>query len=233
MADWRWWVFSDGGLAARVAIGGTILAIWAIDDLRRKGRAATRWREYAFLLVAAIAAAVYGAMNDLVTSSISWEYFYYGKGLMEKLGPLAPPAAGALAWGAMKVGMTSSWSAGVLAGALLLWANSHRWRRGTAVDPMSMPRLARWLWRVAMGALIGGATGGIAGRIVAVYWAPADLQAICGLDGRRVAMFITTWGIHAGSYLGAAIATVCCVWLIRAGDGSAIMERSTIDGTGD
>ena len=225
MADWRWWVFSDIGLAARLAIGGTILLILAGNDLRRHGRAATRWREYAFLLIAAAAAAAYGAMNDLVTSAISWEYFYFGKGLSDTLGPVEPPAVGALAWGAAKIGMASSWSAGVLAGAILLLANSYPGRRGTPVESMSMPRLLRWLWRVAMGALIGGVIGGIAGRIISGFWMPIDLHGLGGMDDRRAALFMTTWGIHGGSYLGAGIATIQCAWRIRSGGTSALTEN--------
>jgi len=214
MWGWRWWVFSDGGLVARVAIGVTILAIWATADLRRNGPNATRWREYAFLLVAAVAAAAYGAVNDLITSSISWEYFYYGKGLCDSLGPVTPPTHGALAWGAAKIGMESSWSAGVLAAAMLLFTSSYRGRNASAV-PLSMARLIRWLGVVMLGALAGGIIGAIAGRVGSYYWMPADLRGIGGMDDHRAALFMTTWGIHAGSYVGAALATICCLCLIR------------------
>jgi hypothetical protein len=215
VTDGRWWLLSDAGLAARIAIGGSLLAIWAVVDLLRRGRAATRWREYTFLLVAAIAAAVYGATNDLVTSSISWEYFYYGKGLMDQLGPHVPPAPGALAWGAAKVGMASSWSAGILAGAVLLLVNRHRRPGGAPAPPMSMPGLGRSLAGVALGALIGGAAGGILGRLGLLDWLSADFRDVRQLDILRPARFMTTWGIHAGSYLGAAVATVWCAWRIR------------------
>jgi len=100
-----WLIHSDGGLAVRIAMGVAVLAWLAIVDLRRHGRAATRWREYFVLAACAAAAMIYGAINDQITSSISWEYFYYGKELDKVLGPAAPPAGAALHWEAAKVGV--------------------------------------------------------------------------------------------------------------------------------
>jgi len=74
--SWRWWFTTDAGLLARIGIAGCIFGILAIADLWRHGRSARRWREYAFLLCAAVAGIVYGAANDLLSSRISWEYFY-------------------------------------------------------------------------------------------------------------------------------------------------------------
>ncbi len=96
-AWWEWLLFSDGGTMARVAVGVTILAIIALVDLHKKGSEATRWREYLFLAAAAGVAMVYGAINDQITSLISWEFWWYGKGLETMAGKDAQstgPAAG-------------------------------------------------------------------------------------------------------------------------------------------
>src|SRR5579862_7453166 len=94
---WFWWLISDAGLICRILIGAGIFAVLAILDVQRNGRKARRWREYLFLLCTAAAGSAYGAVNDLLTSSISWEYFYYGKGLGDLLGA-APPDIRALHW---------------------------------------------------------------------------------------------------------------------------------------
>jgi hypothetical protein len=111
-------------LAWRIAIGSTILAVLAIADLRQRGRDARRWREYLFLLCVMVLAMAYGAINDQITSRISWEYFYYGKDLSKVLGPETPPDPAALHWQAMKVGVEATWSAGLLMGMALLLANN-------------------------------------------------------------------------------------------------------------
>lgn len=50
-------------------------------DLYRKGREATKFREYGFVLLAGAIGAAAGLVNDLITSSISPDYFILGKGL--------------------------------------------------------------------------------------------------------------------------------------------------------
>src|SRR4051794_15810247 len=104
MSGWDWWLSSDAGLFTRIGIGVAIFAVLATVDLVRHGRAATRWREYSFLLVAVAAAMLYGIANDAIASGISWEYFYYGKGLEQQLGQTLPPDPVALRWAACAIG---------------------------------------------------------------------------------------------------------------------------------
>ena len=73
-----------------------------------------RWREYLFLFGRAGVAIIYGAVNDQVTSAISWEYFYFWKGLKDKLGPRTPPETLQLHWEAAKIGMQAAWTLGIL-----------------------------------------------------------------------------------------------------------------------
>ncbi len=89
--SWHRWFQTDGGLLARVGIGTCVFAALAIHDLYRNGRNARRWREYAYLVFAGLMGIAYGAANDLITASVSWEYFYYGQGLFDLLGPKVPP----------------------------------------------------------------------------------------------------------------------------------------------
>ncbi|MDB5318889.1 MAG: hypothetical protein JWN40_520, partial [Phycisphaerales bacterium] len=79
---------------------------------------------YSILLFAVIGAIVYGVLNDQITSTISWEYFYYGKDLAEQLGPRTPPDALALHRAAALVGVKATWSAGLIIGVAQLLANT-------------------------------------------------------------------------------------------------------------
>src|SRR5437762_121034 len=106
---WTWLTQTDAGLAVRIAAGVLIFTSLALVDLRRNGPGATRWREYLFLLFCVTAAMFYGIANDLITSSISWEYFAYGKGLADTLGNSPDPLKLHLA--AMVIGMKATWTA--------------------------------------------------------------------------------------------------------------------------
>lgn len=124
MTAWTWLIHTTAGLLLRIGIGIAIFAALAISDLRRRGRLATRWREYTFLLFCVVFALMYGLINDQITSTISWEYFYYGKGLYDELGPQTPPDSLRLHLAAAVVGMKATWTAGLLIGAALLMSNN-------------------------------------------------------------------------------------------------------------
>src|SRR3954466_3756096 len=106
----HWTFFTSAGLKTRIAIGVAIFLVLAIYDLKKNGRRARRWREYAFLVACVAMGIVYGAINDQVSSAISWEYFYYGKELDGVLGPHVPPDRAAMRWEAAKIGMGATWS---------------------------------------------------------------------------------------------------------------------------
>lgn len=118
------WLNSDAGVFTRIAIGSLIFLALAITDWRRHGRRATRWREYLFLIAVVAVAMLYGAANDLITSRISWEYFYYGKDLAPSLGPATPPDRIALALAAALVGIKATWYVGLVMGVAMLFANN-------------------------------------------------------------------------------------------------------------
>src|SRR5688572_32915146 len=102
--SWDWWINSDAGLAARIAVGVAIFGVLALLDWRRHRERATRWREYAFLLFCVVAALAYGVLHDQITTTISWEYFAYGKGVAEALRPDEPANSPAFRWEAAKIG---------------------------------------------------------------------------------------------------------------------------------
>ena len=70
---WDWLVHSNAGVGFFAVLAGV--------DIMRNGRAATRWREYIFLLTAVVVAMIYGIANNQISATVSWEYFYYGKEL--------------------------------------------------------------------------------------------------------------------------------------------------------
>ena len=107
----------------RVLLLASVLALLAVHDLRGRGRHATKWREYSFLFAFATAAALSGALADLVTVTLAPEYFVSGKGLAG--GPGLP-------WRAAGLGAHAGFVAGAVAVAVILWANSGGYG-GTAV----------------------------------------------------------------------------------------------------
>jgi|HubBroStandDraft_5_1064220.scaffolds.fasta_scaffold200742_2 hypothetical protein len=183
-------------IAIRVAVG--ILLVLAIVDLKQRGRAATRWREYAFLLLCVAVAIAYGIANDQITSRISWEYFYYGKGLAPILGPKIPPDRMALHHQALRIGAEATWAAGLLAGVALLLANNPR---------TDLPQLSWWklAGRLPSFVAIAAATGVLLGAIGSqgwLNWIDQDFAGLFKSNLWRPARFMTVFGIHLGGYLG-------------------------------
>lgn len=202
------WLFkTDAGLAARVGFGASVFALLAVVDLMRNGRAAQRWREYAFLLLATLAGMVYGIANDVATSSISWEYYFYGKGLVDMMPEKTPPDAAALRTEAMKIGMKAGGSAGILIGAVLLIANNPRAGRrrlgyGTIASYAVMIFVVTVVFAILFGAV--GAKGWL-------LWTSSDLAELWRTGDFRPSRFMAVYGVHLGAYIGGAIGTMIAV----------------------
>ena len=79
----------DPTFAFRLVFGLSALALLAVVDLIRHPRTPTRVKEYGFLFCVATASMAYGVIHDVVTYSISWEYFSIGKGpsALARIGP--------------------------------------------------------------------------------------------------------------------------------------------------
>lgn len=208
----HWWLHTDAGLLARIGIGASIFLVLAIVDLVRRGKSATRWREYLFLLVAALFGMAYGVINDRVASGISWEYFYYGKGLDAQLGPRVPPDPAALRRAACEVGLKATWSVGLIVGVALLIANNPR--KGRRQLPYrALFQVLPVIFLVAAPFACAGAFAGSRGWLV---WTSADLQGIVRENLFRPRRFLTVHGMNLGGYVGGAIATIgAVVWIIR------------------
>jgi hypothetical protein len=196
--------------ALRVAVGVGILLVLAIVDLKRNGRAATRWREYAFLLICVAIAIGYGIANDQITSRISWEYFYYGKELAPILGPQIPPKMTSLHWQAVRIGAEATWAAGLIAGAAMLLANNPRPDR----PRLSLREMAGFLpsfFAIAAGM---GVVFGVMGSFGWLNWISEDFSALFETNLWRPAHFMAVFGVHLGGYIGAAIGIVYNVFRI-------------------
>jgi len=204
---WQWFAHTDAGLALRIILGGSILAILGVADLRRNGRHATRWREYSFLLLAVVVALIYGVANDQITCRLSWEYFYYGKELSPVLGDRIPPDYGKLSWEATKVGLKATWTVGLLVGVFILLANNPRqgWRSLSYASLLKrMPMIVGSAMACAL--LLGwiGSAGGLTN-------VSEDFRQMVLHDEFRPYRFMMVYGIHLGGYIGGALGTVVAV----------------------
>jgi hypothetical protein len=207
MGGAEWWLKSDAGLIARIAIGATIFIAMAIVDLIQHGRDATRWREYLFLLVAVAMAMAYGAINDFIASSISWEYWYFGKGLDQRLGTRIPPDQAALQWEACKVGLKATWSAGLIIGVALLIANNPR----RNLPRLSYRKLFELLPMILLGSAVGAALGAWAGHAGWLTWISHDLLMLWHDNLFRPARFNCVYGMNLGGYVGGIVATIIAI----------------------
>jgi hypothetical protein len=213
-AAWHWLVHTDAGLLARLLAGGTVLATLAIIDYHRHGPRATRWREYAFLLAVTAVTLAYGAINDQVTSAISWEYFYYGKGLSEVLGDRIPPDALALHLQAALVGLKATWSAGLLVGVALLLANNPA-RRRRPLPQLPYPRLLATLPLIFTVTVITACLFAAAGYAGAFTLLSTDFHEMLRRDEFRPRRFMLVFGLHLGGYVGALLGTAAAVLRVR------------------
>jgi hypothetical protein len=172
------------------------MALGALVDLWRRGRAATRYKEYAFIWFAGLLGGLVGAATDLVTSSISPDYFTMGKGLLGGEGFASRVAL---------FGVQEGVSAGVIAGALCLYVS----RRKSKFPPLGFGELLGLLWMPVVCAGAGALwVPWLAGRSDPAGLA---LQLGGGLPAARVPPFLRVWWIHTGLY-GGLLAGL--IWLV-------------------
>ena len=206
MLSWTWWTKSTQGLLARIAIGAAIFAMLATVDLVRHGSRATRWREYLFLIAGVALACGYGIVNDQITSRISWEYFYYGKGLDDVLGSRIPPDSKALAWAVIKVGIEATWTAGLIVSVALLIANNPRPNR----PRLPYRKLLSQFGFVALIAVCCSIILGVVGYLGGLIWISSDFRWLVHENLMRPSHFMCVFGIHLGAYLGGTAGAIIC-----------------------
>lgn len=211
MSGWNWLLHSDAGLAARVGVGVAIFALLAISDLRTNGPAARRWREYLFLLTCVAVGMLYGIVNDQITVGISWEYFYYGKSLDEVLGSTTPPADLPLRWQAAKVGMRATWSAGLILGVILLFANNPKPKR----PALPFARLYQMLPLLLLIPATCAALFGLLGYLGHLTWINSEFALLIKDNFWRPRRFMAVYGIHLGGYIGGLLGAILAAIRIR------------------
>jgi hypothetical protein len=199
-------------LGYRLVIGLSIFAVLAMVDLRRHGREARRWKEYVFLAAVVAVAILYGVVNDLITSSISWEYFYYGKELSAVLGPQTPPERAAMRWQAAMVGVKATWSVGLILGSVMLIANNP----SRSMPPLTFARLFGFVPWVFLFTACMGVVFGFIGAKGELNWCSQDFVEMAQTNLFRPSHFMTAWGVHLGGYLGGIIGGVIAACRIRA-----------------
>jgi len=203
--------FQLPALSTRIAVGVAIFAALAIVDLRRHGKQATRWREYAFLLICVAVAMLYGIVNDQLTCFLSWEYFYYGKELSPILGPQTPPATLPLHIQAARIGILAAWSAGVIIGVALLLANNPSQKLVQLPYPRLLARLPIFILITATCAAITG----IAGYFYLLNWMEEDFRNLAATNLWHPHHFMLVYGIHLGGYIGSLLGLLYSVASIR------------------
>ena len=182
------WGFGDVSFLARLGVLLVVLGAILAWDYRRHGAKGTRWREYLFLVAVGLLGAGIGVAHDLVTSSISEDYFVIGKGMNKGVGFRSS---------VIELGAHAGFLAAVV---------------GTS--PLSLGRLARLVWKPLVCALLGAAVlGGLATAVPPD--GALRLEFVRGLSMPERARFVRVWGIHIGVYGGLLLGLVWGVLSIR------------------
>ena len=184
----------------RIALLLGLMLVVSLVDFYRNGGRAVKFREYGFIIITGAVGGTVGFVNDLITSSLSPEYFILGKGLEES--PDLRIQAGLF-------GMRVGFSAGVIGGAVCLYAS----RRKSAHPPAKFSRLFRLLWMPVAGAILGGITLPLGFS----KFDPARFSALLGalLSAGEMSRFRQVWWAHVGLYAGMVIGLTAMI--LRAG----------------
>ncbi|CAG0929807.1 hypothetical protein PLCT1_01139 [Planctomycetaceae bacterium] len=186
----------------RAALLGVALGIVALIERRVHRERATRWREYLFLLLCALAGGVFGVCTDAFTASASPEYFWLGKGVPDddRFWPRV-----------IELGFQAGFFAGAIIGGFLLVANSVN----RHLPALPLPRLGRYVpWIMVTASVITTVAG-----LFIPKWDPLELreQMSRTLTPDELRRFMNVWNIHAGLYCGGGLGTlVACALIWRA-----------------
>ena len=172
-----------------------VFAVAAIlyDRLRRRGNTDRQW-EYGFLFFAGILGAVYGALHDAITVSLSPEYFELGKRLT---------ADTKLTLSAMILGAQAGFSASAIACAI--W---HYALRKTP-PPQRCHTMLRLIW-------VPFAMAGLFALFMPLAFGHKDpLHLGTGLffvmDREAIVPFLAVWWTHLGSYIGLVLGLLTAI----------------------
>jgi hypothetical protein len=180
----------------RAAFLAGLMVVGAVIDLWRCGKAATRYREYAVIWLTGLIGSVMGGITDLITSSLSPDYFTLGKGVLDGEGFETRVAL---------FGIKQGISAGVIAGAICIYVS----RRKSKFPPLRFGALLGLLW-IPIACAVAGS---LLLPLFAGHSDPAGLAS--KLDGNvssaQFAPFLRVWWIHTGLYSGLLAGLI---WLI-------------------
>lgn len=175
-------MIGDFSFSSRVILLLSLMIVFAGLDLFRNGRKATRFKEYGFIVLAGIIGCCIGFFNNLMTSSISPEYFVLGKGLSEGEGLRL--AAGSL-------GLRTGFSGGIIGGAICLFGCGRK---------VAFADLFRRFWMPVAGAI--GLM--LILPLVASQFDPMgygeQLKDVATVE--QVRKLLIVWWIHTGLYAG-------------------------------
>lgn len=185
----------DVPFAWRVAALIGVAALFVLLDRRKPAAQRTRAGEYTFLFVMGLAGALFGAVNDWITSTLSPEYFIFGKGL---------DAGSNLTIDVLQLGGQAGFTAGVVGAAVVLYFT------GGAISASRLYRLAPVPF---LAATLTGAILGI------VNWLTGGIHGFANLDGfltpEQTERFHIVWSVHLGIYIGAALALIGVIGYVR------------------
>jgi hypothetical protein len=183
----------DIPFSLRLAVLLVALATVAALERWKRGPEATRWREYSFLLGAAVVGAVFGASFDQISLSLSPAYFELGKGI---------EVGDGFRLRVTTLGAQAGFVAGLILGGMLLMANNPR----PGLKGLPYRRLATHVFPVPLAALVLAPFGA-----VFMYIYSPDLEIAANV----LPSFLTVWGLHCGLYLGALVGVVFAVSGVR------------------
>jgi hypothetical protein len=163
------------------------------------------------ILAAVVAAALYGAVNDLVVAALAPEYFGVLKGrefavVLDRLGLRVGPVHTQ----AVAIGIIGSWWVGLWCGAALSLASSFG-----AAPPLSTRRFLRALLLVMLVTMTLSVSFGATAYAVQPHVAPERWGwiALWGIHDVRSVYAAGWWhtGAYAGSLAGTLAAVACAV----------------------
>jgi hypothetical protein len=180
----------------RAAFLAGLMVIGSVVDLWRYGKSATRYREYAIIWLTGLLGSVIGGITDLITSSISPDYFTLGKGVLDGEGFQMRVAL---------FGIQQGISAGVIAGAICIYMS----RRKSKFPPLPFGAILRLLWIP----IVCAVAGALLLPLLAGHSDPAKLASklVGNLSPAQFAPFLRVWWIHTGLYSGLLAGLI---WLI-------------------
>lgn len=198
--SWDFSALSDIGLLPRLALLLILMAIVSVIDWWRHPESPMKWQEYAFLLAVGLAGGLLGMGNNQITSAISPQYFFLGKGI---------PFDANFSHEVTLLGFHAGLFVGFVVGGAYLLANN---------PSPQYPRLAwsRLSW-YGLRPVVAGIVLAPIGGVLMLLSDPEDMATTMCKDliPAQIESFLFVQGSHMGIYMGAMLGTISGLWAIR------------------